>query len=68
MSMTYDAVVRLVGTYGQLYMLVLFLALVGLSLWPRKGRSFERAARIPLDDEPSPDALPSCRYDKESRQ
>lgn len=55
MSMTYDAIVRLVGTYGQLYMLVLFVALVGISIWPRKGRSFERSARIPLDD-----ASPSC--------
>ena len=67
MSMTYDAVVRLVGTYGQLYMLVLFAALVGISLWPRKGRSFDREARIPLHEEPSPDALPPCCRDKEQR-
>lgn len=64
--MTYDAVVRLVGTYGQLYMIVLFVALLGVSLWPRKGRSFERAARIPLDDD-APAALPPCCREKDSR-
>lgn len=61
MSMTYDAVVRFVGTYGQLYMIVLFVGLVGVSLWPRKGRSLEDAARIPLDESsPSDEALPPC--------
>lgn len=50
--MTHDDIVQLVGTYGQLYMLGLFIALLLVALWPRKGRSFDQLARIPLADEP----------------
>lgn len=61
--MTHDQVVQMVGTYGQLYMLGLFIVLVAFALWPRKGRSFEQHAHIPFaDDKPLSDELPpSCR-------
>jgi cbb3-type cytochrome oxidase subunit 3 len=68
MSMTYDTVVRFVGTYGQLYMVLLFVALVGISLWPRKGRSFDEAARIPLDESRPPEPLPPCCGGKEPQR
>ncbi|MGE5538785.1 MAG: cbb3-type cytochrome c oxidase subunit 3 [Gemmatimonas sp.] len=61
--MTHDTVARLVGTWGQLYMIVLFVAVLAFSLWPRKGRSMADAARIPLADEATQrddSALPPC--------
>ena len=63
--MTYNDVVQLVGTYGQLYMFGLFVVLVAVAIWPRKGRSFDQEARIPLsDDHPESDRLPPCCRDK----
>lgn len=53
--MTHDDIVQLVGTYGQLYILGLFIVLLLIALWPRKGRSFDQVARIPLTDEPPSD-------------
>ncbi|MFN4281781.1 MAG: cbb3-type cytochrome c oxidase subunit 3 [Alphaproteobacteria bacterium] len=57
--MTHAEVVQLVGTYGQIYVIVIFLIAAAYALWPRNKAKFDRAARIPLDDDrpraPSPD-------------
>lgn len=49
--MTHAEIVQLVGTYGQLYILGIFLVAAGYALWPRNKAKFDRAARIPLDDD-----------------
>lgn len=50
--MTYHDLVQFAGTYGQLYVLALFIAVVAYALWPRNRDKFERAARQVLDDDP----------------
>ena len=66
--MTHEQITQLVGTYGQLYMLGLFVVLVAVALWPRKGRSFDQHARIPLrDDQPDANELPPCCRGKGAR-
>lgn len=52
--MTHAEIVQLVGTYGQLYILGIFLLAAGYALWPRNKAKFDRAARIPLDDDDRP--------------
>jgi len=49
---TYYDLVQFAGTYGQLYVLALFVAVVAYALWPRNRDKFERAARQVLDDDP----------------
>jgi cytochrome c oxidase cbb3-type subunit 4 len=49
--MTYHELVQFAGTYGQLYMLALFVAGVAYALWPRNRDKFERAARQVLEDD-----------------
>jgi cytochrome c oxidase cbb3-type subunit 4 len=48
--MTHETVVQLVGTYGQLYIIAIFVIAALYALWPRNRKKFERAARIPMDD------------------
>lgn len=52
--MTHPEIVQLVGIYGQLYILAIFLVAAAYALWPRNKAKFDRAARIPLDDETPP--------------
>ncbi|MGE0253077.1 MAG: cbb3-type cytochrome c oxidase subunit 3 [Alphaproteobacteria bacterium] len=52
--MTYEGVREFAGTWGLVYMVVLFVVVVGWALWPANRRRFQEAARIPLDDEPRP--------------
>jgi len=49
--MTHAEIVQLVGTYGQLYIIGIFLLAAAYALWPRNKAKFDRAARIPLDDD-----------------
>lgn len=49
--MTHDSVVQLVGTWGQLYIIAIFLAAAVYALWPRNRDKFARAARLALDDD-----------------
>lgn len=54
--MAYEDVARFMGSVGLIYMMVLFAIVLAYALWPRNRARFERAARIPLDD----DALPAA--------
>lgn len=49
--MTYEQVSHFAQTWGMIYMLVLFVILIGYALWPRNKDKFDRAARQPLDEE-----------------
>lgn len=59
--MTYPDLVHFAGTYGQLYVLALFVAVVTYAVWPRNRDKFERAARRVLEDDQSPDSHTECR-------
>jgi cytochrome c oxidase cbb3-type subunit 4 len=52
--MTHFDVVQLVGTWGQIYIIAIFIVAAAYALWPRNKAKFDRAARIPLDDESGP--------------
>lgn len=52
--MSHPEIVQLVGIYGQLYIIAIFLVAAAYALWPRNKAKFDRAARIPLDDETPP--------------
>ncbi len=49
--MTYDAVARFAQQGGAVYFSALFLAVLIYALWPRNRDRFNKAARIPLDEE-----------------
>lgn len=38
-------------TFGLVFLVVLFLGVLGFALWPGNRRRFERAARIPLEED-----------------
>jgi len=44
-------IARLSGTWGLLYMMTIFAVACGYALWPRNRAKFERAARLPLNDD-----------------
>ncbi|MCG8691952.1 MAG: cbb3-type cytochrome c oxidase subunit 3 [Minwuiales bacterium] len=49
--MTYQNVAYFADTYGLLYLFVLFLGVVAYALWPRNKKKFDRAARMPLEED-----------------
>jgi cytochrome c oxidase cbb3-type subunit IV len=49
--MTYETVSRFVQQGGSVYFFLIFLAGVAYAVWPRKRQEFDRAARMPLDEE-----------------
>lgn len=54
--MQYEEIARLAGTWGLLYMIVIFAVAVAYALWPKNRAKFERASKLVLDDEPPPPA------------
>ena len=48
---TYLALSEFAQTWGLVYFVVLFLAVLAYALWPSNGRSFDAAARIPLRED-----------------
>ncbi|GAK33098.1 MULTISPECIES: cbb3-type cytochrome c oxidase subunit 3 [Iodidimonas] len=51
----YEALSNIAGTWGLLFLLVLFIAVLGYALWPRNKDKFDHASRLPLSDEPPED-------------
>jgi len=49
--MDYAVIAGFAKTWGLLYLVVLFAAVLAYALWPRNRRKFDRAARIPLEEE-----------------
>ena len=52
--MTHDVVLVFAKSWGALYILVCFLAVVIWAYWPSKKAAFDEAARLPLEEEDRP--------------
>ncbi len=62
----YEQLYEIAGTWGLLFLLVLFIAAFGYALWPGNKRKFDRAKQVPLEDEGPDDPSPDTN-DKEDR-
>jgi cytochrome c oxidase cbb3-type subunit IV len=51
--MTYQIAAQFAQTWGLLYAFAIFAAIVAYALWPANKATFDRAARMPLDEEKS---------------
>lgn len=49
--MTYETVSRIAQQWGAVYFVLMFAVAVAYAVWPRKHQEFQRAARLPLDEE-----------------
>ena len=49
--MDYQTVSEFAQTYGLIYLLLLFIAMMIYALWPGNRRRFEDAAKIPLRED-----------------
>lgn len=49
--MSYDEFRHFADTYGLIYLMLLFAGVVAYALWPRNRKKFEKAARIPLEED-----------------
>lgn len=51
MDPTYRALAEFAQTWGLLYFVTAFLAVLAYAMWPSRKRQFEEAARIPLRED-----------------
>ena len=51
MDPTYKAFAEFAQTWGLVYFVVVFLAVLAYALWPSRKRQFEEAARVPLRED-----------------
>jgi len=51
--MTHQTVSAFAQSWGLIYLLILFVAVCGYALWPRNKGKFDRAARMPLEEDHS---------------
>jgi len=51
MDPTYKVVAEFVQTWGLIYFMVIFVAVVIYALWPSRKKQFDDAARIPLRED-----------------
>ncbi|MHA1599929.1 MAG: cbb3-type cytochrome c oxidase subunit 3 [Alphaproteobacteria bacterium] len=49
--MQYENVVSFAATYGLIYFIILFAVVVAYALWPSNKSKFDRAARLPLEED-----------------
>ena len=49
--MSYDEFRHFADTYGLIYLMLLFAGVVTYALWPRNRKKFDKAARIPLEED-----------------
>ena len=47
----YEEMAVFARTWGLVYLLVLFGGALAYALWPSSGKKFEKAARIPLEED-----------------
>ncbi len=48
--MTYSDLASFAQTWGMLYAIAIFAGACAYALWPSNGRTFRRAADLPLDE------------------
>ncbi|MEZ5925838.1 MAG: cbb3-type cytochrome c oxidase subunit 3 [Hyphomicrobiaceae bacterium] len=53
--MTYETVVQLSQTTTLIFFILLFLAVLVYAFWPSNKAKFERAAHVPLEQDPDYD-------------
>jgi cytochrome c oxidase cbb3-type subunit 4 len=51
MDPTYQAVAEFAQTWGLVYFVVIFVAVLLYALWPSRKKQFDEAARIPLRED-----------------
>ncbi len=51
MSQTYRALAEFAQTWGLIYFVAVFLAVIAFALWPSRKQRYEKAARIPLQED-----------------
>lgn len=51
MDATYRAVAEFAQTWGLVYFVVIFVAVLLYALWPSRQQQFDEAARIPLRED-----------------
>jgi cytochrome c oxidase cbb3-type subunit 4 len=51
LSPTYQFFAELAQTWGLIYFLVLFIAVLVYALWPSRRKQFDEAARLPLRED-----------------
>lgn len=51
MPTTYRLVAEFAQTWGLLYFVIVFLAVLAYALWPARQAQFDEAARIPLNED-----------------
>jgi cytochrome c oxidase cbb3-type subunit 4 len=51
MSETYKMLAEFAQTWGLVYFVAVFLAVVAYALWPPRKRQFDEAARMPLRED-----------------
>ena len=49
--MEYHDIAHFVRTWGTVYFALLFVGVLAYALWPRNRDKFERAARMPLEED-----------------
>lgn len=49
--MTYETVSQFAQSWGLVFLMTLFLSACAYALWPGNGARFERAARLPLEED-----------------
>ncbi|MDR3420631.1 MAG: cbb3-type cytochrome c oxidase subunit 3 [Xanthobacteraceae bacterium] len=51
MSTTYEFFARFAQTWGLVYFVVLFIAVLVYALWPSRQKQFDESARVPLRED-----------------
>lgn len=49
--MDYDTISAFSRSWGTVYLLVLFIGMCAYALWPRNRAKFDKAARMPLEED-----------------
>ena len=49
--MTYELMARIAQQFGTVYFVLIFAAGAAYALWPKNRDGFEKAARLPLEEE-----------------
>jgi cytochrome c oxidase cbb3-type subunit 4 len=64
----YERLAVFAQTWGLFYVIGLFAIVLAYALWPRNQKKFDRAARMPLDDDGAPRADPARDPGRSSRE